>query len=126
MAKDPWTDAEERYGLGMTVAGTVEKVQPFGIFLEVEPGITALIPASESGTGTGADLRREFAPGKELTATVLSVDQSARRMSLSLKAAGEASDRAEVKEFFDKQKDSKSGGGFGTLGDLFGDKLGKE
>ena len=125
LAKDPWVDADERYGVGMTVNGTVEKIQPFGIFLEVEPGITALIPASESGTGTGSDLRREFAPGKSLTATVLSVDQSARRMSLSLKAAGDAVDKAEIKDFFDKQKQAKSGGSLGTLGDLFADKLGK-
>lgn len=126
LSKNPWSDANERYKSGATVTGKVEKVQPFGIFVEVEPGITALIPASETGTGHGTDLRRLFLTDQPVTATVLAVDGDKRRMSLSLKSAEASQDEREVRKFLDKQdKATQSAGSFGTLGDLFKDKLKK-
>ena len=127
LSRNPWSDANERYKSGAVVTGKVEKVQPFGIFVEVEPGITALIPASESGTGHGADLRRLYQPDQPVTATVLAVDGDKRRMSLSLKSAEASQDEREVRKFLDRQdKATKTNGGFGTLGDLFKDKLKKD
>lgn len=124
--KNPWSDVNERYKSGAVVTGKVEKVQPFGIFVEVEPGITALIPASETGMGHGVDLRRLFLPEQSVTAIVLAVDGDKRRMSLSLKSAEASQDEKEVRQFLDEQdKSTKTNGGFGTLGDLFKDKLKK-
>lgn len=121
---NPWSEARDKYGVGTQVKGVVEKIEAFGIFLTVEEGLTGLIPGSESNTGQGSNLRREFKLGQELTATVLSVDPHARRMSLSLKDASEREDRAEVKKYLTEQKKDPSSG-FGTLGDLFAKKLGK-
>ena len=126
LASDPWSDAAERYGVGIAVKGTVEKIETFGIFLAIEGGITALIPGSETGV-EGSDMRRKFKPGQELSGTVLSIDPSARRMSVSLKSAAEAQNMAEVREYMKGQKASGDSGkkGFGTLGDLFADRLKK-
>ncbi len=126
LASDPWSDAAERYGVGIAVKGTVEKIESFGIFLQIEGGITALIPGSETGV-EGGDMRRKFKPGQELSGTVLSIDPSARRMSVSLKSAAEAQNMAEVREYMKGQKAADGGGkkGFGTLGDLFADRLKK-
>lgn len=122
LVDNPWKDVRTKYPEGALVGGTVQKVEPFGIFVELEPGVVGLIPASESGTGTGTDLRREFEPGKAVQATVLAVDEGRKRISLSLKAAGEAHDQAEVADYLKKQK-AEVAAGFGTFGDLFAKKL---
>ncbi len=123
LQQDPWDSVADRYAPGTAVSGTIERIQPFGLFVEVEPGLVALIPASESGTGTGSDLRRAFHPGQSVTATVLSVEPNRKRMSLSLKASDEARDDKEIARFMKDQKESTKSSGFGTLGDLFKDKL---
>ncbi len=112
---DPWADAATSFPIGSTVHGTVERVAAFGVFVQVGPGITALLPGSESGHPRGEDLSRHFRPGDNVTATVLSVDPDERRMSLSVTAASEAEARRDVDQWRGKQ----SGGGFGTFADLF-------
>jgi small subunit ribosomal protein S1 len=100
----------------------IEKIEAFGIFLEVAPGIVALIPGSE--TGSGGDLLRNFKPGQKLTATVLSIERGRRRMSLSLRSADEERDVEATRKFLKEQaKTAKGGGSFGTLGDLLKKKL---
>jgi small subunit ribosomal protein S1 len=123
LQKDPWTDAAERYPAGTEVSGTVEKVQPFGVFVQLEPGLVGLIPASESNTGTGQDLRKNFQPGQAVKGTVLSVDPEKRRLSISLKAGEVARDEKEIRQYMDEQKKQQGGKGLGTLGDLFAHKL---
>jgi small subunit ribosomal protein S1 len=93
---DPWLDAKERYPEGTLVEGVVERVAPFGVFVELEPGLSALIPASESDIPKGQSLEGHFAPGSRVTAAVLSVDPEHKRLSLSLKKAKE---KKAAKEF---------------------------
>mgnify|MGYP000117907877 CR=1 FL=1 len=87
---DPWADAHERYPVGTVVEGIVERTANFGAFVEVEPGLTGLIPASESDLPKGADLATAFPPGTKVAAAVLSVDRERRRLSLSVKKAKES------------------------------------
>ncbi len=86
---DPWEDAPQRYPVGTLVEGVVERTANFGAFIEVEPGLTGLIPASESDVPKGADLATAFRPGTKVAATVLSVDRERRRLTLSVKKAKE-------------------------------------
>src|SRR5262245_3735367 len=39
LARDPWLDAAERYRAGQRVRGVVKRTEPFGVFVELEPGI---------------------------------------------------------------------------------------
>ena len=112
---DPWDTAHEDFPIGAQVTGTVERTAPFGVFVQVGPGVTALLPGSESGQPQGADLARHFKPGELVTAVVLSVDPAAKRMSLSCKAAGEASETANVASW---QRQNQPTAGFGTFADL--------
>lgn len=41
--EDPWAGAEERYELGQAVTGEVVNLRSFGVFLQLEPGVTAVI-----------------------------------------------------------------------------------
>jgi small subunit ribosomal protein S1 len=87
---DPWSTAMERYHVGETVAGKVSRVSDFGAFVELEPGLEGLIHVSElsnTRVRTPADVVK---PGQEVRVRVLSVDNEARRIGLSLKQADAA------------------------------------
>ena len=101
---DPWVDAAERYPAGTAVEGTVERSANFGVFVQLEPGLTALIPASESDLPKGADLAATFVPGSRISATVLTVDPQRKRVSLSVKKAKEGRASKEFRKWADEKK----------------------
>ncbi len=78
LSDDPWKSIEERYQSGTTVSGTVSRVEPFGVFVNVEPGIDGLIHSSKLEPG------QQLSRGEKITVHVESVDSEQRRMSLSL------------------------------------------
>ena len=84
--RDPWERIEMRYQPGMVVEGIVENGAPFGVFVEIEPGLSALIPISELGMGRDVDPKTALEPGTKVQAKVLSIDPERRRMSLSIRA----------------------------------------
>jgi small subunit ribosomal protein S1 len=85
-----------RIAVGNVVTGKVESIQPFGVTLRLGPGQTGLIPNSEMGTPRGTDHAKEFPPGTEIAAEVLSVEQGGRRVRLSRQRAIVREERAEV------------------------------
>ena len=101
---DPWLDVAERYPLDTAVEGTVERTANFGVFVQLEPGLTGLIPASETDLPRGADLSASFGAGTRITATVLAVDPQRKRISLSVKKAKEGK---AVKEFRNWKEEKK-------------------
>jgi len=43
---DPWVDVSEKYTTGQVLEGVLEKKEKFGYFINLEPGITGLLPKS--------------------------------------------------------------------------------
>ena len=113
----PKPQAAPRPKVGQVVEGTVDRIEPYGVFL-VFSGGRGLVPASETGTERGTDLKRHFQLGQALKAQILEVDGSGK-IRLSLTAAVRAAERAEMEAWQRTQRPSGAGGkGFGTLGDL--------
>ncbi len=102
--------------VGEVVTGQVDRIEPYGVFL-VFPGGRGLIPASETGTERGTDLRRQYTLGQELKVAILDVD-AAGKIRLSVPAAQRMEERAEMEAWKRKQPAGAGGKGFGTLGDL--------
>ncbi len=103
---------------GQIVVGKVNRVEPFGVFIEWD-GFVGMIPASETGTDRGTDLKRTFAMGKELKAEVIEIN--GEKLKLSLTQAQRSEERADLEAWkAQESKKSGSGGGikgFGTLAD---------
>jgi len=78
MSDDPWEKIEVSYPIGTTFTGTVSRVEAFGIFVNVEPGVDGLIHASKLSPD------QTFKKGEEVTVSVESVEPKQRRMSLSV------------------------------------------
>lgn len=110
---DPWADILANFQLGMEVQGTVERIQDFGVFVSVGPGVTALLPRSEMNIDQNDSPFRVFKEGAELTAKVISIDPNSRRMALSMKK-NEAVEETGPSTYVDAGTS-----GMGTMADLF-------
>lgn len=86
---DPWEAAEAKWPPGTTAQGRVTKLADFGAFVELEPGLEALIPVGELSYRYVGNPRQILSEGDTVKAVVLSVDVERQRMSLSLKQAGD-------------------------------------
>ncbi len=120
LARDPWQDADGRFAVGVRVKGTVTRLQPFGAFIELEPGIEGMVHISELGAGRRVSHPHEVLnAGDMVEATVLSVDLEKRRIGLSLDTARQSEASAEADAFASYKKTSekqeKSIGSFGEL-----------
>ena len=123
-APDPWETAAEAFPEGARVAGTVTRIQPFGAFVELAPGIEGLVHVSEMDATRRVRHPGELLnPGDRVEARVLAVDLPRRRISLSLKTAAPADDGPAAAEDLSRYKAPATG--FGTLGDLLRESLKK-
>ncbi len=106
---------------GKVVEGKVDRIEDFGVFVRLPNGARGLVPARETGTGQGSDLKKVFNSGEQVKVLVQDVDRKSGRIRMSIRAAREAEERAEYAGFINK--DPSDGKGLGTLGDLLKGKL---
>ena len=105
---------------GAVLIGTVDRVEPFGVFVRLGPGQTGLVPNAELGTARGTDHRRMFPAGSEMKVLVLALEEGGRRIRLSREKALVHEEQAETQAYI---KDAARKGGFGmTLGDFLKDR----
>ncbi|MAE62894.1 MAG: hypothetical protein CMJ18_01365 [Phycisphaeraceae bacterium] len=85
VAPDPWESVAARYNVGDQISGRVVRTASFGAFIEVEPGIEALLPISEMSWKRIGKPDEVCRKDDVLKLSVLQVDPEKHRMSLSLK-----------------------------------------
>jgi small subunit ribosomal protein S1 len=119
---DPWSKAGETYKAGQLFSGRVTRVADFGVFVELEPGVDGLIPASETGIGRDGDLKKAFPIGRDLQFVVSDVDAGARRIRLSLTDVQKMREADEVRDYTERG-DAKPAEGFGSMADKLRDAL---
>ncbi len=120
MAEDPWAEAVQRFGPGTKAKGTVTRVEAFGAFVELAPGLEGLLPIGELGDGKPLRHARDAVKaGQAVDVTVLSVDRERRRLSLGL---GDRTDSIDAEGAAAAQRMSAPGR-LGTFGDLLKKKL---
>lgn len=101
---DPWDDAESKYPIGRVIEGLVERAGAPGVFVQLEPGITGLIPVSEMVLPPGGDPAKVHDVGSTLAVRVISLDSSRRRVALSHEGAKKAAERGEFLEYVEDAK----------------------
>lgn len=83
---DPWSEVVQRFPVGSSHGGRVQRLADFGAFVELTEGVEALAPASELPP-TRMSWQESVPVGQEQQWLVLSVEKDRRRISLTL--AGE-------------------------------------
>lgn len=86
---DPWKDAAEKYLKDMEVPVKVVRLADFGAFVELEEGVEGLIHISQLSTQRVENPKEVLQEGQEVTARVLEVNPTERRIRLSLRPAHE-------------------------------------
>jgi small subunit ribosomal protein S1 len=113
LMEDPWSTAADTYAIGQVRTGTVERHEKFGVFVSLAPGVTGLVPLSETGLPKTTDVPRALPIGRELQVMIVDVDAEQRRIRLSVKAIESAQEAAEVREYTERA-DSASPESFGS------------
>lgn len=86
---DPWKNAAEKYQKDAEVPVKVVRIADFGAFVELEEGVEGLIHISQLSSQRVENPRDVLAEGQEVTARVLEVNPTERRIRLSLRPAHE-------------------------------------
>lgn len=86
---DPWDGAEGKWAIGETFSGRVTNLASFGAFVELESGVEGLIPIGEMSFRRIAHPKEIVSTGDVVKVRILNVDVEQKRMSLSIKQAGE-------------------------------------
>ncbi len=98
---DPWKSVKDRYTLGQKVKGKVLKVNPFGLFVELDPEIHGLAHVSEVLGKQGGDISTIANPGDEMEFVIVSIEPEEHRLGLSVRAlhkpTGESAEQPEEK-----------------------------
>ena len=93
---DPWAEAVKKYQIGQVVKGTVSKIMPFGVFVELDKdiqGLAHLVELSHEPVKNAEDVVKV---GQELEFKVISIEPAEHRLGLSIKQLTEAPKKEEV------------------------------
>lgn len=87
MTEDPWLKEIKAFNKGDVVEGKITRITPFGAFVQLSPGVEALVHVSEIGSDETADPQQVFKLNEKKRFKVLDIDSEARKIALSLKGA---------------------------------------
>jgi len=113
LAPDPWQQEAARLAPGARRNGRVTRLEPFGAFVELAPGVDGLLHVSELSAARGREIRhpREAVQvGDAIDVEVREIDSARRRVS---RVVAQPGGEAPVPE------PAGSDEGFGALGDFF-------
>jgi len=82
---DPWAGVSEKYKVGQKVSGKVLKINPFGLFVELDPDIHGLAHISELSDKSVEDIGNVAKIGEDMDFYIISIEPDNHRLGLSLK-----------------------------------------
>ena len=95
--ENPWKDASERFAVGTIVTGKVARMTDFGAFVELAPGVDALLHVSQIAKEHIDKPSDVLSVGQEVEAKIVEFREEDKKISLSMKALL-AAPEDEVKE----------------------------
>jgi small subunit ribosomal protein S1 len=116
---DPWSQIENKYGIGTQHDVKVTKTTDFGAFVELAADIEGLVHISELTTEKVQNVEDFVKPGQTLKAEVISIDKDARKIGLSSKLVKLREQKADVDDYAKKASSTSKT----SFGDMFGDQL---
>ncbi|MFA5359142.1 MAG: S1 RNA-binding domain-containing protein [Patescibacteria group bacterium] len=105
---DPWKNVGKKYQIGQRVKGKVLKINPFGLFVELDPDIHGLAHISELSNKPIEDISQIAKANDTIEFTIVSIEPENHRLGLSLKPPAENEKKEEKKEAKPKAKKVKA------------------
>jgi small subunit ribosomal protein S1 len=98
--RDPWDEEiPQRYKVGASTTGKVNKITDFGVFVELDGGVEGLIHISETGLDPSVRLEEKFKPQDDITAKIIKADREERKIALSLREHRMDSERKQMEDY---------------------------
>ena len=85
-AENPWNGAAEKFAVGNVVDGKVARMTDFGAFVELAPGVDALLHVSQISKEHVEKPSDVLKVGQEITAKIVDFNEDEKKISLSMKA----------------------------------------
>ena len=95
---DAWEKIAELYMIGDLVEGKVSKLASFGAFVVLDHDIDGLVHISQVSEERVEKIKDVLNVGEEVTARVIKIDRSDRRIGLSIKAANYSQEQLKEEE----------------------------
>ena len=83
---NPWANAAEDYAVGTEITGRVARMTDFGAFVELAPGVDALLHVSQISREHVEKPSDRLSVGQEITAKIVDLNEAEKKISLSIKA----------------------------------------
>ena len=83
---NPWANASEDYAVGTSITGRVARMTDFGAFVELAPGVDALLHVSQISRAHVDKPSDVLSVGQEITAKIVDLNEAEKKISLSMKA----------------------------------------
>lgn len=115
---DPWGEVPQKYSVGQTVEGVVEKKEKFGYFITLSPGVTGLLPKSKIRQSSQATAIEKLKEGHTIPVTITEISAKERKMTL---APGASGDEQNWQQFAKEDQPS-----LGSLGEKLREALGSK
>ena len=87
LGTDPWDGIDKLFKVGDLITGKVTKLASFGAFIGLPNDIDGLVHISQVSEERVDKIKNVLKVGQEVTARVIKIDRSDRRIGLSIKAA---------------------------------------
>ncbi len=86
LSNDPWSSIEDKFAVGSRHAGLVKNITPYGVFVELEPGIGGMIHISDLSWLKRFNHPTEFVKsGSQIDVMILNIDKENRKLQLGHK-----------------------------------------
>src|SRR5271168_906630 len=95
---DPWSNIDQFYKVGDLVTGSVTKLASFGAFIGLKHDIDGLVHISQVSEERTDKIKNVLKVGQEVTARVIKIDKSERRIGLSIKAAAYSTEQLKAEQ----------------------------
>ena len=106
---DPWIEVPQKYNVGQTTEGVIEKKEKFGYFVTLAPGITGLLPKSKISQSPQSHLIEKLKEGSSIPVVIEEISANDRKITL---APGASEDEQDWQQFTKKDQPS-----MGSLGE---------
>ncbi len=98
LSTDPWETIDKLYKVGDLVTGNVTKLASFGAFIGLQHEIDGLVHISQISEERVDKIKNVLKVGQEVTARVIKIDKSDRRIGLSIKAANYSNEQLKAEQ----------------------------
>ena len=96
--ENPWNNAAEKYAVGNVVTGKVARMTDFGAFVELAPGVDALLHVSQISRDHVEKPADVLSIGQEIEAKIVDFNEADRKISLSMKALAQNTEAEAAEE----------------------------